>query len=147
MSKCELCGEEADSTTKVKIEGAKMKVCGSCEEIGETIETKKKTKSKKKERSRKRNNETLANDYGEKIKQARESRELSIKELADQLNEKNSVLKKVEREELKPDKSLAQKISGELDIEIYVNPEVNEYEDTSSDSRKATLGDVADVKK
>jgi putative transcription factor len=146
MSKCELCGEETDSTTKVKIEGAKMKVCSSCEEMGETIETKKKTKKKKKS-SRKRSTETLANDYGEKIKQAREDRELSIKELSDQLNEKNSVLKKVEREDLKPDKSLAQKISKELDIDLYVNPEVNEYEDTDTDSRKATLGDVADVKK
>jgi putative transcription factor len=146
MSKCELCGEETDSTTKVKIEEAKMKVCSSCEEMGETIETKKKTKKKKKS-SRKRSTETLANDYGEKIKQARENRELSIKELSDQLNEKNSVLKKVEREDLKPDKSLAQKISKELEIDLYVNPEVNEYEDTDTDSRKATLGDVADVKK
>ncbi|MFB6158162.1 MAG: multiprotein bridging factor aMBF1 [Candidatus Nanohalobium sp.] len=147
MPKCQLCGEEVESTTKAKIEGAVMQVCDSCAEMGEKIDTKSR---KKKKRKKRRNNKskTLANDYGSRVRNAREDRELSIKELADSLNEKTSVIKKVEREELKPDKSLAGKLSKELDITLYVNPEVTNYDDTSdSDSRKATLGDVANVKK
>ena len=147
MSKCQICGKEVDSTTKAKIEGAVMQVCGSCAELGEKVEKKSK-KKKKKKRRRKSSQKTLANDYGDRVRNEREDRELSIKELADSLNEKESVIKKIEREELKPDKSLAGKLSKELDITLYVNPEVTNYDDTSdSDSRKATLGDVADVKK
>lgn len=147
MSKCEICGEEVDSTVKAKIEGAVMQVCNSCAELGEKVEKKQK-KRKKKKTTRRTNTDTLAQDYGNRVRGAREDREQSIQELADQLNEKTSVIKKVEREELKPDKSLAGKLSKELDITLYVNPEVTSYDDTSdSDSRKATLGDVADVKK
>lgn len=147
MSKCQICGKEVDSTTKAKIEGAVMRVCDSCAELGEKIDKKSK-KKKKKKRRRKSSQKTLANNYGDRVREEREDRELSIKELADSLNEKESVIKKIEREELKPDKSLAGKLSKELDITLYVNPEVTNYDDTSdSDSRKATLGDVADVKK
>jgi putative transcription factor len=147
MSKCQICGEEVDSTVKAKIEGAVMQVCSSCAEMGEKIDKKKKQKKKKKRR-RKSSQETLANDYGSRVKKAREDRELSISELSDRLNEKTSVLKKIETEDLKPDKSLAGKLAKELDIELYVNPEVSDYDDTSDgDTRKATLGDVADVKK
>jgi ribosome-binding protein aMBF1 (putative translation factor) len=39
MSSCELCGQDADSLTKTKIEGAKLKVCDSCAEMGEKVET------------------------------------------------------------------------------------------------------------
>lgn len=143
MSKCQICGKEVDSTTKAKIEGAVMHVCDSCADMGEKVE-----KKSKKKRTRKSSQKTLANDYGDRVRDARETRELSIKELSGSLNEKESVIKKVEREELKPDKSLAGKLSKELDITLYVNPEVTNYDDSSdSDSRKATLGDVADVKK
>jgi putative transcription factor len=151
MSKCQICGKEVDSTVKAKIEGAVMNVCDSCAEMGEKVEQKKKkkkSKKKKKQRRTKSSNKELANDYGARVRDAREEREQSIAELADTLNEKESVIKKIEREELKPDKSLAGKLSKELDITLYVNPEVTDYDDTSdSDTRKATLGDVADVKK
>ena len=147
MSKCQICGKEVDSTVKTKIEGAVMQTCDSCAEMGEKVNTKKKKKRKKKRR-RKSSQKTLANDYGSRVKKAREDRELSISELSDILNEKTSVIKKIETEDLKPDKSLAGKLSKELDIELYVNPEVTDYDDTSDgDTRKATLGDVADVKK
>jgi putative transcription factor len=146
MSKCQICGKEVDSTVKAKIEGAVMHVCDSCADMGEKV-NKKEKKRKKKKRRRKSSKKTLANNYGTRVKDAREDRKLSISELADTLNEKTSVLK-IETEDLKPDKSLAGKLSKELDIELYVNPEVSKYDDTSDgDTRKATLGDVADVKK
>ncbi len=145
MSKCQICGKKVESTVKAKIEGAVMQVCDSCAEMGEKVSRKKKKKSKKK--TRRISKKELASDYGDRVRKAREDREESIAELADRLNEKASVIKKIEREELKPDKSLAGKLSQELEITLYVNPEVTNYdESSSSDSRKATLGDVADVK-
>ncbi|WEL23986.1 multiprotein bridging factor aMBF1 [Candidatus Nanohalovita haloferacivicina] len=150
MATCQLCGEETDSTTKTKIEGAVLQVCDSCAEMGEKVKTKSKKKKRKKKkksrRRRKRNEEVLINDYGKKVKEARESKQLSIMELADDLNEKESLLKKIEQQELKPEKSLAQKLEKKFNLELYTIPEAWDQETDSGDSRSATLGDVAEVK-
>lgn len=143
---CELCGEDTDSLSKVKIEGAVLKVCGSCAEMGEEISTSTKRKRRKKSRSRPRNQEVLVDDYGTRVKQAREDRQLSIQELADDLNEKTSFLKKIEKQELKPEKAVAKKLSKKLGVELYTVPEAWDQETDSGDSRKATLGDVANLK-
>lgn len=151
MPTCQLCGEDTESTKKAKIEGAVLKVCSSCAEMGETIKTKSKKSKKKRKKKRKNRSKSeqkvLANNYGKKIREEREDRELTMDELSDQINEKTSVIQKVEQEELKPDQSLAGKLSKKLGIDLYVNPQVTDYDDTSDgDSRKATLGDVADIK-
>lgn len=143
---CELCGEDTDSLTKVKIEGAVLKTCSSCAEMGEEVSTSKKKKKKKRTRRRQKNQEVLADDYGKRVKKAREDRKLSIKELADELNEKASFLQKIEQQELKPEKAVARKLSKKLDVELYTVPEAWDQETDSTDSRKATLGDVANVK-
>ena len=147
MSSCQLCGEETDSTEKVKIEGAVLKVCDSCSEMGEEIETSSRKKKRKRNSSSPRTREVLVNDYGKRIKQARENGGISIKELADDLNEKSSLISKLEKEDLKPDNSLAGKLSDRLGVELYTNAEVANYDQSGgTDDRKATLGDVAEVK-
>lgn len=147
MPSCQLCGEDSDNLKKAKIEGAVMKVCSSCSDMGDVIEQKqKKKKTKKKTKSRRpRDTEVLANDYGSRVKDAREDRKLSIKELADDLNEKASLIRKVEREDLKPEKALAKKLSKKLGITLYVNPEVSDHSTAEGDDRDATVGDVADI--
>ena len=148
MPSCQLCGEDSDNLKKTKIEGAVMKVCSSCSDMGDVVEQKKKKKTKKSKSKtyRPKDTEKLTSNYGEKLKEAREDRKLSIKELADSLNEKASLIKKIEREDLKPEKSLANKLSKELDVTLYVNPEVYDTSVESTDDGKATLGDVAEIK-
>lgn len=146
MPSCELCGQDTDSTKKVKIEGAKLSVCSSCAEMGKEVSTQTKKKKTKTTATNRNNQKVLANDYGKKIKQARESEQISVKELSDELNEKKSLISKLEKQDLKPDRTLASKLSERLGIDLYTNPEVSEYSDTETDSRKATLEDVAEVK-
>jgi len=150
MPSCELCGNETTSLTKVKIEGAEVKTCDSCAQMGEEVNTgtskprKKKTESKS--RTRGRDTDTLAPDYGDRVRDAREEEKLSLAEVSDDLNEKESVIRKVENQDLKPEKSLASKLSKKFGVDLYVNPEVSNVDDSTSDSRSATLGDVAEVK-
>lgn len=150
MPSCELCGNETTSLTKVKIEGAEVKTCESCAQMGEEVNTgtskprKKKTESKS--RTRGRDTDTLAPDYGDRVRDAREEEKLSLAEVSDDLNEKESVIRKVENQDLKPEKSLASKLSRKFGVDLYVNPEVSNVDDSTSDSRSATLGDVAEVK-
>ena len=153
MASCELCGKDTDNLTKVKIEGAKLKACNTCKDMGEEVKTeskqkrrKKKTKKKSRTSKRKGSNKVLVDDYGTKVKNARVDETLSMAELADEMNIKSSVLKKIEREEFKPDKTLAQSLSKRLGVELYTNPEAYEVESSSGDNRDATLGDVAEIK-
>lgn len=144
-----MCGKDADSLKKVKIEGAVLKVCDSCSEMGEEVKTssrKKRKKSSGSSSNKKGSSEVLVNNYGEKVKSAREDETLSIKELSDELNEKESLLKKIEQQELKPDKPLANKLSKRFNITLYTNPEVSDYSQEKGDTRKATMGDVAEIK-
>lgn len=154
MSSCELCGQETDSRQKVKIEGATLNVCDSCSDLGSQVKTSsKKSKSRTKKTSKKRRsttpseNKVLVNDYGQEVKTARESENLSLEDLADKLNEKQSRVSKIEKEELKPGEELAKKLSRELNVDLYTNAEVANYDQTDDgDDRSATLGDVAKVK-
>lgn len=147
MASCELCGKETSSLKKVKIEGATLKACDSCAEMGEEVSTaSKKSKKKTKTRKKRSSKNVLVNDYGERIKSARESEQLSIAEVADDLNEKESLIAKIEKQDLKPDKPLADKLSKKFGVTLYTNPEVADYDtDNKVDNRKATMEDVADI--
>jgi putative transcription factor len=146
-----MCGSNTDSSTKVKIEGAVLKVCDSCKDLGKEIKTSSKKRRRKKRSSstRKRGSgKVLVPDYGDTLKNAREDEQLSIKEVADELNEKESLIKKIENQDLKPDKSLATKLSERFNITLYTNPEVSNHGSATntSQSKKATLEDIADIK-
>lgn len=146
MPSCQICGKDADSLKKVKIEGAKLDVCDSCSDMGEEVKTSsRKGKRRKTQSPGPRTEKVLVGDYGSRIKQARENEGISIKELADELNEKSSLLSKLEKQDLKPDNALAEKLEKRLDLDLYTMPTVHDYDAPSSDSRKATLGDVAKV--
>lgn len=148
MASCELCGSSSKSLKKVKIEGTTLKVCESCSEMGKEVNTgtEKKKKKQKNRRRTGREEKTLTPDYGARVKKGREAANLSIKELADEMNEKKSVISKIEKEKFKPGKSLGKKLSKKLDVNLYTNPEVAETGSTDNvDSRSATMEDVADI--
>ncbi len=149
MPSCELCGKKADKLTKSKIEGAVLKACDSCAEMGEKVQKSRSNKRKTTKKSyskRKRKEEVLKPDYGKLVKKARDKKKLSISEVAKNLKEKESVIKRIEQGELKPDKALANKLEKEFSIELYTSPAVNDVNQNRGDTRKATLGDVADIK-
>jgi len=150
MTSCQLCGSETSSTTKIKIEGTKLKVCGDCSDMGEEVQTStQRTKRKKTSSSGtsfEAEEKVLDRNYGVTIKKAREAEGLAQKDLAEELNEKSSRISKIEKGELKPDENLAKKLEKRLDIELYTNPEVANHDQTDrADSRDATVGDVADI--
>ncbi|MFB6244919.1 MAG: multiprotein bridging factor aMBF1 [Candidatus Nanohaloarchaea archaeon] len=149
MASCELCGEDQDSLTKIKTEGTKLKVCEDCSDVGKSVQSSSKTmkrSSRSSGRSSGGSGKTLAPDYGDRIKKAREREGLEQSELAENVNEKESRISKIERKKLKPDDKLGKKLAAELGVDLYVTPEVdNIRSETGSDDRSATLGDVAEV--
>lgn len=172
MVQCEMCGADTPSPKTVKIEGAELNVCDSCASFGTEVErqeqqttsTKYSTGSSGKPsmgsspstgrntqstggRSRRSDPfdelETLAADYNDRIRTARERLGLSQEELANQLNEKASLIRKLERGDLQPSDAIQRKLERKLDISLT---ESDELEDTDWEggvsTGEFTLGDV-----
>ena len=91
--------------------------------------------------------EELAQEYNERIRDAREAANLSREELADQLNEKASLIGKLERGDTLPSDEVQRKLERALDIDLTAGGETDDTEWESETSTGGyTLGDVVERK-
>ena len=170
MAQCEMCGKEVSSPKTVKVEGAEIDVCDDCADFGTEVETgsssststKYSTSSSSSQSSsssggssggssdgRRRRDmfdqmDELAGDYDDRLREAREQAGLSQEDLADQLNEKASVIRKLERGDSLPSDDVREKLESHLDISLTESGSADDADsDWSSggDSAGLTLGD------
>jgi len=168
MAQCEMCGKEVSSPKTVKIEGAEIDVCDDCADFGTEVKTESSSTTSTKYSTsssssssgggtssssggssggRRRRDmfdemEELAGDYDERIRTARESEGLSQEELADDLNEKASVIRKLERGDSLPSDDVREKLEKKLGISLTESgDDADEDWSSSSDSAGLTLGD------
>ncbi|MCS7143330.1 MAG: multiprotein-bridging factor 1 family protein [Aigarchaeota archaeon] len=90
----------------------------------------------------------IVDEYGSRIREARERLGLTREELASRIQEKASYVKKIENGEAKPSVSLARKIERVLKIKLL--EEVSQYEGqqdvgTGGGKRDLTLADLVDL--
>ncbi len=158
---CELCGRETNQLYLVEIEGSKLMVCEKCKGYGKFIkkitnfeEPKKEQKKETKEIGEKKTTEIFNEDsydfvdnYGKLIKQKREEMGLTQEQFAKLLNERESIIHKIENQEIEPSYNLAKKIEKKLGIKILTK--TPNYAYSTKDKTKAvlTLGDVIKIKK
>jgi len=89
----------------------------------------------------------VAQDYDERIRNARERAGLSQEELANQLNEKASLIRKLERGSSLPSDDVQGKLESALDISLTEGGGSGDTEwDGSSEAGETTLGDVVQRK-
>lgn len=167
MSHCEMCGAESDSLTTVKISQAELDVCSDCEELGQPVQQSTTTDSDTKystgsesESSNKSQTSSqssgssssskpsldtteLRPDYGEVIKEAREAQTLTLAELAEEVGEKESHIRKVEHGELRPTETLQHNLEEALNVDLGSESDFDPDE-LSSTGTGQTLGDVVD---
>jgi len=86
----------------------------------------------------------LAQDYDERIRRARENEELSQSDLANELNEKASLIRKLERGETLPSDEIQSKLERFLDVSLSAESGTGEESEWDGDSATegTTLGDV-----
>ena len=86
----------------------------------------------------------LATDYDERVRTARERKDLSQSELADELNEKASLIRKIERGDTLPSDRVQSKLERFLEIDLSGEGGSSEDAEWSggSSSGSYTLGDV-----
>ncbi len=85
----------------------------------------------------------LAQDYDDRIRNARESTGLSQEDLAKELNEKASLIRKLERGDVLPSDDVQTKLERELDISLSAGGSGGDEEwSGGSSTGGTTLGDV-----
>ena len=166
-----MCGAETASPTTVKIEGAELDVCDDCTDFGTEVEqqstgsasTKYSTGSSDGTNesssagdsgsaggSRRRDMfddmDEVVQDYDERIRTAREAAGLSQKELAQELNEKASLIRKLERGASLPSDSVQSKLERKLDITLTEGGVSDTEWEGGASTGEYTLGDVVQRK-
>jgi len=92
----------------------------------------------------------LVEEFGAKIRKAREQLGLSHEELGKRLNEKVSLLKKIETGKMAPNDKLAKAVEHLLKVKLIVpakEVKVPEAKISNKPSRELTLGDLVQLKK
>ncbi len=170
MVQCEMCGAETASPKTIKVEGAELDVCDNCADFGTEVKTQQSSSTSTKystssssgqsststgsagssggSRSRRKDMfddmEEIAQDYDDRIRNARESTGQSQEDLAKELNEKASLIRKLEHGDILPSDSVQKKLEKKLDISLTTGSAGADDEEWSGGSSTGsyTLGDV-----
>ncbi|MFW9945508.1 MAG: multiprotein bridging factor aMBF1 [Candidatus Odinarchaeota archaeon] len=158
---CPICGSIIwGKGIKVLIEGAKITVCQVCAKHGKEIYTPQISKPKpikslpKKSTSKKLEIDDgleIVSDYYHKIRKVRQSLSLNQDQFAQKLNEKPSLLRRIEAGKVEPTIKLAQKIESVYHIKLIKKIDESEASvPTDKFIKRSTgtsLGDIAFIKK
>ena len=154
---CEMCGKDVPYLRKVLIEGAVLNVCKDCAKAGKPLSEKDAmkydTKSTVQERLEVREKrmrerdvleeeEVLDPDFADKVRSARMKLGMSQDDLARKINEKHSVVAKIEHGDLVPDENVRKKLEKALGIKLMVKMERMHVQKKSGERRGLTLGDL-----
>lgn len=152
---CEVCGKEIKGKGfKVIIEGSEVTVCARCRDLGVTKPVsrvshqgvKKVILKKKSTPSKIEFTEELLDNYHLIIKREREKRGWSQEVLAKKIQEKASLIRKIESGEITPEPEVIEKLERLFDIKLREKvPEVKI--DLKKSNLTPTLGDIVVIKK
>lgn len=144
---CELCGKEAE-LVKAIVEETELNVCRSCAKFGKVI---KKPVFVEKPRPAKipetEITEVIVPDYAERIRAAREKRNLKQKDFAKLISEKESLVHNLEIGRQKLSIDLARKLEKILKVKLVEQYEEAEESKTRGNSEGFTIGDFVRFKK
>ena len=149
-----MCGKETQ-LLKTIVEGTELKVCQNCSKFGKVIgkiaepviEKKKKIIEEKEEAPEMV--QGIVPDYPAKVKNARESAGMKQEELAKKLNEKESVIHKIETGHYEPNLALARKLEKFLKIVLVESYELEKEKNAkkAAPGGPLTIGDMIKIKK
>ena len=161
---CEICGKPVPehNPIRAKIEGSVMVVCKECAKLGKIQKAPPKPKFRKQDKKGKKTNNTknkaysrqeepseeLIEDFEFEVRKAREANNWSREDLGKKINERVSVITRIETGKMTPDIKRTKKLERALDIKLLEkseNIDLNQYMSSSSGER--TLGNVMKIKR
>ena len=143
---CEMCGTEVESTSRIKIERSVLQLCPNCAKFGTPVAPPPAAAAPSSVPSRIRVGPVrpsasrrfeerdvylempemeLAPDWFQRIRIARERRAWTPEDFGKKLNEKKSVVLKIESGSFRPPDALIRKIEHQLGIRLRADPEAS----------------------
>jgi putative transcription factor len=143
---CEMCGKEVPSTLRIEIEGSVLRVCESCRRFGKLLDPlispsaaasgsakpwnapvgaippRPRRSSEERDLFSEVPDMDLAPDWGRRIRVAREARNWTQEELGKRLNEKKSLVLKLEGGSFRPPDDTIRKVETLLRIRLRSDP-------------------------
>lgn len=149
MPNCEMCGQE-NNLISAEIEGIDMSVCHKCAQFGkikgvsrnETQILKRFSQKPVRSEPHLEFNERIVPDYSQKIREARERLGLKQEDFAKKINEKESILHKMETGSFKPSIPLARKLEKLLGVQLIQSVEEEKVPIAQASSEGFTIGDL-----
>ncbi|MDW0151803.1 MAG: multiprotein bridging factor aMBF1 [Nitrososphaeraceae archaeon] len=136
MASCEICGIQIiDNGERVYVEGNLLTVCKACSKRGkpsnnpQNIQRKLPARPKKIEKPDKitfEDSAILVKDFSEVIRNSRMSKGFTHEQLGFLIQERASLLRKIESGSLKPDEVLAKKLERFFRINLYIEVDSSE---------------------
>lgn len=159
MPQCEVCGRDSRFTQEIKLEGALLRVCSRCAKLGEPVRTPSaprtstaahsspRTSKGRPTPKRSRERELVpVEDFARQIRIAREKRGMSQQDVARELNERSSIIAKLESGKISPTIRIARKLERLFKLTLLEEAESLDlpYQPPKS---TATLGDVVQIRR
>ena len=88
----------------------------------------------------------LLDNYVQIIRDAREAKGWSQEDLAENIKEKASLIKKIERSEIVPEDSVRKKLEHALNVKLTERVDTSGHE-ASHSKKDTTLGDIVKIKR
>lgn len=148
---CELCGKIDERLNRALIEGVELNVCIGCAKFGKILGSVKKPILLRRAEIITENKdekiELLVEDYATVIKKRREAMGLTQKDFSNKINEKESVIHKIETGALEPSLSLAKKLEKFLGVKLVEEHHEKHEQFNKSKGGGFTLGDFIKLKR
>ncbi len=143
---CEMCGKDVEVTSRVRVEGTVLRLCADCSRFGQIMDpppspaaaapggrgrsvvaATRPAGAPRRLEERDLYTEIgeleLAPDWGRRVRIAREALAWKPEDLAKKLNEKKSVVLKIEAGSMHPPDALVRKIEHLLKVRLRADPE------------------------
>jgi putative transcription factor len=155
---CDMCGKDVSDyeLTNAIIEGTKLRVCDKCSKFGKVLKSplnsfnrnNDKTPQFKQIKTEPEYEEMIVENYSEIIKSAREKKNIKQEDFANLINEKESLIHKIETGHMEPNIKMARKIEKFLGITLIKEVELGGSINISKDKKftSLTIGDIIKFK-
>lgn len=158
---CEICGAEIrGKPICITIDNSELQVCQKCAPYGKPVDkrtpvsrkvspvvrTVTRTENRPKKDFFDILKDELLDNYDQIIRDAREAKGWSQEDLAENIKEKVSLIKKIERSEIVPEDSVRKKLEHALNIKLTERVKESGQE-VSHMKKDTTLGDIVKIKR
>ena len=144
--RCEICDKNTEELYETKVQGSLLTICKECSKFGEVIKVIKKEAPKIiREETALKEEESLLPGYGSIIRMAREKTGLTQEAFGKKIYESESLIKRLENENIRPTEKLREKI--EKALRITLSEKVKEVIKGAGKTMPLTVGDIIKVKK